>query len=199
MSWSVFLSIAMSMSFSTNAMESGGGEGLGIGDGGRGCQRRDSGGFQEFRRGGCRGGCHGHPPGENENRYCDQGKQDFDKRPERKERYDHILVESSHAISKKMQMWPNSPFFSNPFICICVHDGTQSFWFRPGSNTYNGFLFTSGLVFSYQVWFTLRPLCVFYDTISKFSALSIIDTQNYTSCTCVHTCMHMYTWISNHT
>ena len=58
-------------------MMTGGGEGLGIGDGGRGCQQRESGGFQEGRvlRGVSRT-----PPVENENCYCDQGKQDFDTR-----------------------------------------------------------------------------------------------------------------------
>ena len=42
----------------------GGEEGIGIWDGGRGCQWRESGGFQEGR---VSRGCPKQPPGENEN------------------------------------------------------------------------------------------------------------------------------------
>ena len=63
------------------------GEELGIGDGGRGCQRRESGGFHEGRvpRGVSRTS-----PGEKKIDIVTREKQDFETRPERKEPYDHV-------------------------------------------------------------------------------------------------------------
>ena len=70
------------------------------------CRGRVWGGCQAgFKRGGCRGGCPRHPRVKMKTDIAPKGKQDSDTRSERrKEPYDHVLVEPTLSISKKINV-----------------------------------------------------------------------------------------------